>query len=614
VVASAKAPSTLFSHRIEDVDWRAILGDEAFARARNGAFAAAVPAGHWGDEAAFSVIAPIEGWNGPAILCGLRREIPFDPVDVIGVASAAHLVAMIATDGRALAAATRRNATLDERIGILGDLGAGLTTSGEADALLARIVADVARGMDAGATSIMLVEGDALRLRAAVGLPDSMLGHGQPLGEGIAGWVVRSGQKIVLRDPVTDKRFRGIDPDAREAVIVPLRDGDDVLGVLNVKRPRVEGAFAERAELLDDIAADLARSVRALNVLTSLERDRHRAEGFARLALAVANNDPAGAARATAEAYGHHAVALRDSAGEVIAVHAGEGDDACRAAALAASSRPQGGTVRAGFATHGSRYDPDDANLAQRAADTLAMLGRAESSRTAIRVLAVEDHPVMRLGVRAMLEREGMIVAGLTATCSEALGLLADTLPDIVLLDLHLPDASGTEAVARLRNAAPTLPIVVFSVERSPELVRAVMRAGANGFVPKDTPPARVVAALQAAVAGLVTMGSESAAAVIGPQVPERPPAPEPAEPVASAPPQAANGVGDGGFAHDVLTPRELELLRYMAEGYTNKEIARAMVLAEDTVKKGVQMLIAKLGAADRTHAVVLALRNRLID
>ena len=64
---------------------------------------------------------------------------------------------------------------------------------------------------------------------------------------------------------------------------------------------------------------------------------------------------------------------------------------------------------------------------------------------------------------------------------------------------------------------------------------------------------------------------------------------------------------------HDPLTPRELELLRYMAEGYTNKEIARAMVLAEDTVKKAVQTLIAKLGAADRTHAVVLALRAHLI-
>ena len=76
----------------------------------------------------------------------------------------------------------------------------------------------------------------------------------------------------------------------------------------------------------------------------------------------------------------------------------------------------------------------------------------------------------------------------------------------------------------------------------------------------------------------------------------------------------ADESVGPAPAVYEPLTPRELELLRYLAEGYTNKEIARAMVLAEDTVKKGVQTLIAKLGATDRTHAVVLALRRRLIE
>ena len=75
-----------------------------------------------------------------------------------------------------------------------------------------------------------------------------------------------------------------------------------------------------------------------------------------------------------------------------------------------------------------------------------------------------------------------------------------------------------------------------------------------------------------------------------------------------------ANGGAAGDIASETLTPRELELLRYMAEGYTNKEVARAMVLAEDTVKKAVQTLIAKLGAVDRTHAVVLGLRQHLIE
>jgi len=86
------------------------------------------------------------------------------------------------------------------------------------------------------------------------------------------------------------------------------------------------------------------------------------------------------------------------------------------------------------------------------------------------------------------------------------------------------------------------------------------------------------------------------------------------AEPARTNGDDGGDGATGGEATHDALTPRELELLRYMAEGYTNKEVARAMVLAEDTVKKAVQTLIAKLGAADRTHAVVLALRGHLID
>jgi DNA-binding NarL/FixJ family response regulator len=233
----------------------------------------------------------------------------------------------------------------------------------------------------------------------------------------------------------------------------------------------------------------------------------------------------------------------------------------------------------------------------------------------------------MQLGVRALLEREGLIVVGLTATCSEAIGLLEDAQPDVVLCDLHLPDADGAEAIARLRAEAPALPIVAFSIDRSPELIRAVLRAGGNGYVSKDTPASRVIAALHAAVEGLVALGREAATSIsqsepLEPRAPVRAERNEPADPesagkgASSGVPSGVtpNGSGEKEATHEPLTPRELELLRYMAEGYTNKEIARAMVLAEDTVKKGVQMLIAKLGAADRTHAVVLALRNHVIE
>ncbi len=623
----------MFSHRIEAVDWHAILGQDAFARAAGGAFAVSVPSGRWGEEAAFAVVAPIETWNGPAVLCALRREMPFDALDVIAATSAAQLLAMMASDGRDLAGAQRHAAELDERIDVLGGLGGGLMDARDASAMLARAAAEVARRMGAGATSIMLVEGDELRLRASIGLPnDVLLGRGQRLGEGIAGWVATSGEKIVLRGRVTDERFHGVDPDARESISVPLRVGDDVLGVLSVKRPQEADGFSGRQTLLDGIAADLSRALQAMNVIAALQREREHAEGFADVALAVAAGDARGAARAAAKSIGYHAAAVRSPSGKVLAVYAAEDDPECRAAALTASEPPvrrgdAAGATGVGFARHDPGYEPDEAALAQRAADTLALLGRAEVKRGSgrvLRVLAVEDHPVMQLGVRALLEREGLIVVGLTSTCSEALGLLADAQPDVVLCDLHLPDADGAEAIARLRKEAPALPIVAFSIDRSPDLIRAVIRAGGNGYVSKDTSASRVIAALHAAVEGLVALGREAASSIAKVDAIE-PRAQANTEPVQTDTPgrtssaTGPNGVTPDGSSenavpHDPLTPRELELLRYMAEGYTNKEIARAMVLAEDTVKKGVQVLIAKLGAADRTHAVVLALRNHLID
>src|SRR6266566_2434566 len=487
VVATADPPSTVFSHRIEGADWHAILGEDAFARAAGGAFALSVPSGRWGDEAAFAVVAPIENWNGPAVLCALRRETE-----------------------------------LDERLDVLGGIGEGLVDARDASAVLARAAAEVERRMGAGASSIMLIEGDELRLRASVGLPrEVQLGRGQRLDEGIAGWVATSGEKVVLRGRVTDERFHGVDPDARESISVPLRVGDDVLGVLSVKRPQEADGFSGRQTLLDGIAADLSRALQAMNVISALQREREHAEGFADVALAVASGDAHGAARAAAESLGHHAVAVRNASGKVLAVYAPDDDPECRAAALTASEQGGGtdvaGATGVGFARHDPPYEPDEAALAQRTADTLALLGRAEMRHergAVLRVLAVEDHPVMQLGVRALLEREGLIVVGLTATCSEAIGLLEDAQPDVVLCDLHLPDADGAEAIARLRAEAPALPIVAFSIDRSPELIRAVLRAGGNGYVSKDTPASRVIAALHAAVEGLVALGREAATAI----------------------------------------------------------------------------------------------------
>jgi DNA-binding NarL/FixJ family response regulator len=191
--------------------------------------------------------------------------------------------------------------------------------------------------------------------------------------------------------------------------------------------------------------------------------------------------------------------------------------------------------------------------------------------------------------------------------------------------------------------------------ERRGTEVHAALRAGATGQLARAARPAQIVAALQSAAVGMTAIDPAALGALLGtgrgsdatsarrvsdalsrpvaladadarPGPPAAPlgtsaagaPEPDPGDPALTEPPasdeERPRRQRMPARDADALSPREMELLRYLAEGYTNKEIARVMVLADDTVKKGVQSLIAKLGAADRTHAVVLALRNRVID
>jgi DNA-binding NarL/FixJ family response regulator len=621
LATSGDALQTVFAHDVSgDTDWRAIFDADTVVRALGGTpVGTAVAAGRWDEEAAFSLLTRIELPDGEALLCALRHGVPFDAVELSTATSAAELLAMSVSDGRAIAEAKHETAQNNDRVALLEHLLTGIEETRDASALLARAAEDIAARMGAGGTSIMLVEGDHLRVRASVGI-GVPLGHEQRRDEGIAGWVASRGEKVVLRGPIDDERFTGSDPDAGEAVIMPLRAGNEIIGVLNVKRPVHGAGFAENLDILDAIAGDVARALVAVNRIDALEREWRSEVALEDVMRHAAASDGDAAARTAASSFGHHAVVVRAGDGRLLALHAE--DKECREAALEASAKveaPPGSGVRVGVARHDRPYDPDDEKLAERAADALGLLAHtggepAPARHSGIRVLAVEDHPVMRLGVRALLEREGLLVAGITSTCAEAVDLIAESEPDVVLLDLGLPDATGAEAVARIREVSSSLPIIAFSIERTPEVIRAVLRAGANGYVSKDAPSSQVIAALEAAVEGLTALGPAEARALS--RIGETVPAVEPAD--------------DGSEAHEIetdesepgapvpvrepLTPRELELLRYLAEGYTNKEIARAMVLAEDTVKKGVQTLIAKLGATDRTHAVVLALRRHLIE
>jgi DNA-binding NarL/FixJ family response regulator len=609
---------TVFAHDISaDSNWRGIFDADAVVRALGGTtVGTAVAAGRWEEQAAYALLTRIDLPEGEALLCALRHGVPFDAVELSTATSAAELLAMSVGDGRAMADAKHQSAQNNDRVALLERLLTGLEETRDASALLARAAEDIAARMGAGGTSIMLVEGDRLRVRASVGIgvPN---GHEQRLNEGIAGWVASRGERIVLRGPVDDDRFHGSDPQAVESVVMPLRTGDEVIGVLNVKRPTDADGFAHKLDVLDAIAGDVARALVAINRIDALEREWRSEVALEDVMRHAAASDGDAAARTAASSFGHHAVAVRAPDGHLLALHAE--DKGCREAALEASAKveaPPGSGVRVGVARHDRPYESGEEQLAGRTADALGLLAHteAESAPTrhaGVRVLAVEDHPVMRLGVRALLEREGLVVAGITATCAEAVDLVGESEPDVILLDLGLPDASGPEAVSRIREVSGSVPIIAFSVERAPEVIRAVLRAGANGYVSKDAPSSQVVAALEAAVQGLTALGPAEARAL------SRSIETIPVAEVADEPADVEIDESEPGApvpVREPLTPRELELLRYLAEGYTNKEIARAMVLAEDTVKKGVQTLIAKLGATDRTHAVVLALRRHLIE
>jgi DNA-binding NarL/FixJ family response regulator len=240
-----------------------------------------------------------------------------------------------------------------------------------------------------------------------------------------------------------------------------------------------------------------------------------------------------------------------------------------------------------------------------------------------LRVAIVEAHPATRIGLETILTGAGVTVGVSSATLAEALSRVPGNRCDVALVGA-VADATTAEAVHRLRAKA-RLEVIIIADERRGSDAHAALRSGAVGLLARDAAPVRIVAALHAAAAGLAAIDAVALDALLRASsteaatarsleliTPER----RASDRVLERAERATDTLGTerSDRPTEPLSPREMELLRYLAEGYTNKEIARVMVLAEDTVKKGVQSLIAKLGAADRTHAVVLALRSGLIE
>jgi DNA-binding NarL/FixJ family response regulator len=569
----------------------------------------------------------------PLVVTFFRRQPEFSADEIGRAVGLGELLTDLyeETRGRLRAATAADN--LDERLRAHDDLRPALAAASDAAALLESATRTIARRFEAAATSVMLLGSDGeLRVRASVGLsPEIVRSARRRVGEGIAGWVAERQEGLLLQGPVDDWRFRGVDPDAGPALSVPMRVSGDVVGVLNVKRRASADPFDEsHLRILASIADDLAASLRHVQRIEQLEQDRGRAVAMAEIAGLAQAGDRRTAARLTCEVFGFNAIGVQTTDGELEVLYAREGASLTGPAAIRV---PTGqGTVV--FAP-GPTSSADDVPLRDRLAPLLVPPRREAGGSSdpaarseprpprSIRVFVVEDHPVLREGLRAIFEAEGDIdVCGIASTAAEAISTLAEARPDVVLCDLGPSTAEDPSALRRLRGVARGVPIIVSGVESDSGTVGAVLREGARGYIRKRATPDEIRAAVRAAAAGLLALHPEWSPlphAETGPSVTAAlptPPAPTlAASPPPAPPPRTKNGEPEQRSESTAqrLTPQEMEYLRYIGDGYTNKEIAQATVQAEDTVRKGVQALIAKLGAADRTHAVVLALRYGLL-
>lgn len=208
-----------------------------------------------------------------------------------------------------------------------------------------------------------------------------------------------------------------------------------------------------------------------------------------------------------------------------------------------------------------------------------------------IRVLLVDDQALFREGLRMILATyEGIEVVGEAANGAEALRLAPAARPDVVLMDLKMPVMDGPAATRALRGALPACKVIALTTFDDDEWVFEGLRAGAVGYLLKDTPSAKIVEAIEAAVRGASLLEPAVAAKVIAEftRLSERARRPDPA---------AARGLSD----------REVEVLRLVAKGAANKEIAVALGLTEGTVKNHLTSVFVKLGVQDRTQAALLA-------
>ena len=206
-----------------------------------------------------------------------------------------------------------------------------------------------------------------------------------------------------------------------------------------------------------------------------------------------------------------------------------------------------------------------------------------------IRVVLVDDHHIVRQGLRSILDPDPRFqVVGEAANGEDALPLVAEQRPDVVLLDLKLGDTSGVEVCQKIIEASPETAVLVLTAFIDRDLVHACLRAGASGYLVKDAENLRLREQLLTVTQGHTALDPRAADFL-------------------------ANHARGTGPPPELLTPREMEVLRLVARGLTNREIGEQLYLSENTVKGYVKEILAKLGVRNRVEAVVVAKERSLL-